>query len=195
MKLTKKGGGIAVAVVLAGGLAAAGTTTAFAAPAGSAHSAAAKSAEKKDAGKKAAGRAARFLHGQHGEKTVTGKDGKTVTHEWQVGKVTAVGTGSLTVQSGDGVSWTWTTSADTKVRAPQHAAAQVGDEVLVTGVKAGTGNEARVVVDPGQDKIQKWEQKHQQAPQGKHRKAPGGNADKTDKAGNNQAPATSGDKA
>jgi hypothetical protein len=172
MKLSKKSGGIAVAVVMAGGITAASATAAFAAPAGTPHTKpVAKTTDKtekktaeKDAAQDAAhtakhkGGHARFLTGTHGEKTVKGKDGKTVTHEWQVGKVTAASATSLTVKSSDGVSWTWTTSAGTKVHSPKHAAPKVGDEVLVEGVKSGTVNDARVVLDPGQAQIAKWTQ-------------------------------------
>ena len=179
MKLSKKGGGIAVAVVMAGGIAAATTTSALAAPAGTPHVApAAKGAAKHD-------KRARFLTGLHGERTVKDKDGKTVTREWQVGKVTAASGSSLTVTSGDGVSWTWTTSSDTKVRSPKHAAPKVGDQVLVEGVKSGAANDARVVVDPDQAKVAKWldhphakkpatSDQGKQTPKGKHRKAPDG---------------------
>jgi hypothetical protein len=197
MKLSKKGGGIAAAVVMAGGIAAATTTSAFAAPAGTPHATpAAKGAEKdkKDADHTAhhkKGRHARFLTGTHGEKTVKDKDGKTVTREWQVGKVTAATATSLTVTSSDGVSWTWTTSSQTKTHSPEHAAPKVGDEVLVEGVKSGTANDARVVVDPDQAKVAKWlahqqgekatgkpdtskagASDHTKVPGGKHRKAP-----------------------
>jgi hypothetical protein len=196
MKLSKKGGGIAAAVVMAGGLAAATTTSAFAAPSGASHTApVAKSTQKKDADKDDAkdkahkhGRHALFLHGTHGQKTVKDKDGKTVIHEWQVGKVTAATATSLTVKSSDGVTWTWTISAETKVHSPKHAAPKVGDQVLIEGVKSGTANDARVVIDPDQAQLAKWLAHDQgkddgdkqdakdgkQAPVGKHRKAPAG---------------------
>lgn len=195
MKLSKKGGGIAAAVVMAGGIAAAGTTSAFAAPAGTPHATpAAKGVDKdkKDADKThhKHGRHSRFLTGTHGEKTVKDKDGKTVTHEWQVGKVTAATSTSLTVKSSDGVSWTWTTSAQTRTHSPKHAAPKVGDEVLVEGVKSGTTNDARVVIDPDQAELAKWiahqddkatdepdapktgKPGHANVPGGKHRKPP-----------------------
>jgi hypothetical protein len=201
MKLSKKSGGIAVAVVMAGGITAASTASAFATPAGTPHTTpvaktTAEKAADKDAAKDAAHKAkhkgwhALFLTGTHGEKTVKGKDGKTVTHEWQVGKVTAASATSLTVKSSDGVSWTWTTSATTKVHSPKHAAPKVGDEVLVEGVKVGTANDARVVLDPGQTAIAKWTQKADgqekgkpdagKPAAGKHRKAaPGAQDGKT----------------
>ena len=164
MKLTKKRGGIIAAAVLAVGVTAAGTSTAFADSSSgnakstaSAHSAKAKAEAKRDA------RAirARFLHGEHGEATVQGKDGAFVTREWQVGKVSAVNGQTVTVVSGDGASWTWTAGTNTKVRTDGKKAdlgsVKAGDEVLVEGVKSGAANDARVLLDPGQAKIQKWE--------------------------------------
>jgi hypothetical protein len=113
------------------------------------------------------------LKAEHGERTVKGKDGTTVVHEWQVGKVTAVSGTSLTVLSADGTSWTWTESAQTHTRGQgKDTKVKVGDEVAVRGVKAGGVNDAKAVLDPGAAKIAKWESKLGAA-QGKHHKADG----------------------
>jgi hypothetical protein len=182
MKLTKRTTGIAAAVVLASGLAVATTTAAFADAHGSANTAAAHSAHGKNGkdgkdGKKAGnGKRNRLLHTQHGQRTVTDKDGTTVVHEWQVGKVTAASGTSLTVVSADGTSWTWTESSQTRTRGQgKDTAVKVGDEILVQGVKSGAANDARVVVDPGAAKIAKWEARFGAAKsgQGKHHKADG----------------------
>lgn len=153
MRLTKKSGGVVAAVVMAGGLTAASATSAFAdSPAhGSKTAAAAKGSEqaKKDA-KKDAKKHAGHHHGlgMHGERTVKGKDGKTVVQEWQAGTVTAVGGTTVTVKSADGFTMTWTLDSATKVRAgAAGATSKVGDKVLVEGVKSGSVNQARVVVD------------------------------------------------
>lgn len=177
MKLTKRSTGIAAAVVLASGLAVATTTSAFAASHGSAHAAAghAKAGKKADKNGKRAGERERLLDAQHGERTVTGKDGTTVVHEWQVGKVTAASGTSLTVLSADGTSWTWTESSQTRTRGQgKDTAVKVGDEILVQGLKNGTAKDARVVVDPGAAKIAKWEARlGAKSGQGRHHKADG----------------------
>jgi hypothetical protein len=182
MKLTKRSTGIAAAVVMAGGLAAATSTSAFAA---APHTPAKPTADKdgkadhdKDAkgkkGDKDGDEHSRFLHGTHGERTVKGKDGKTVVHEWQVGKVTSASGTNLTVLSSDGTSWSWTGSAQTRVVGQgKGTTVKVGDEVLVEGVKAGTANDARVVLDPGAAKIAQWQADKDDAAKpgkGKHRK-------------------------
>jgi hypothetical protein len=184
MKLTKRGAGITAAVVLAGGLAAATTTSAFAASHSSGKTASAKAGHGK--GGKKGGERARLVHAlqaEHGERTVTGKDGTTVVHEWQVGKVTAATGTSLTVLSADGTSWTWTESAQTKARGQgKDTAVKVGDEVLVRGVKANGANEAKAVLDPGAAKLAKWESRLDGA------KAANGKRHKTD----GSRPGTSG---
>ncbi|NUP50201.1 MAG: hypothetical protein HOW97_23260 [Catenulispora sp.] len=173
MKLTKKSGGVVAAVVMAGGLTAASATSAFAdSPAHSPKTAAAaKGAEqaKKDA-KKHAGRHHRL--GMHGERTVKGKDGKTVVQEWQAGTVTAVSGHTVTVKSADGFTMTWTLDSATKMRAgTTGATAKVGDKVLVEGVKSGSVNQARVVVDRTDRHAAKAPGKNKTAPgAGKHRK-------------------------
>ncbi|GAA1958741.1 hypothetical protein [Catenulispora subtropica] len=166
MKLTKKSGGVVAAVVMAGGLTAASATSAFAdAPA---HSSKSVPAAKTHKG----------LHhrlGMHGERTVKGKDGKTVVHEWQAGVVTAVSGDTVTVKSTDGFTLTWTLDSTTKVHAgTQGAKAKVGDKVLVEGVKSGSANQARVLID-------RTDKHAKKAPGGKHRKptAPHGHDRKT----------------
>jgi hypothetical protein len=184
MKLTKRTTGIAAAVVLASGLAVATTTSAFADSHGAAKAAAAHAKAGKD-GKKAgkhgkrAGERNRLLHaleGEHGQRTVTGKDGTTAVHEWQVGKVTAASGTSLTVLSSDGTSWMWTESSQTRTRGQgKDTAVKVGDEILVRGLKNGSANDARLVLDPGAAKIAKWEARFGGAKsgQGKHSKPDG----------------------
>src|SRR5260221_10848233 len=104
MKRSKKSGGLPVAVVLAGGFAAASTTSAFAAPGGTPHTTpTAKDTEKKGTEKDAAKDAtetadtdqadgvnghSRFLSGGHGMRTVKDKSRETGIHEWQGGKGT-----------------------------------------------------------------------------------------------------------
>ena len=150
MKLTKKSGGVVAAVVMAGGLTAASATSAFAdAPAHTSKTAAAakgSDAAKKDKAKTHHGRHHRL--GTHGERTVKGKDGKTVVHEWQVGAVTAVSGDTVTVKSSDGFTMTWTASSSTKLHTGKAGSdVKVGDKVLVEGVKSGSVNEAHVVID------------------------------------------------
>ena len=154
MKLTKKSGGVVAAVVMAGGLTAASATSAFAdSPAHTAKTASAakgtahtKKDTKDNAGKTHKGRHHRL--GLHGERTVKGKDGKTVVHEWQTGTVTAVSGDTITVKSADGFTMTWSLDSTTKVRAGTAGTkAKVGDKVLVEGVKSGSVNQARILLD------------------------------------------------
>jgi hypothetical protein len=203
MKLTKRTTGIAAAVVLASGLAVATTTSAFADSHGSAKTAAAGHAKAGKDGQKAgrhgkrAGERKLLLHAQHGESTVTGKDGTAVVHEWQVGKVTAASGTSLTVVSADGTSWTWTESSQTRTRGQgKDTAVKAGDEILVQGLKNGSANDARVVLDPGAAKIAQWEARlGAKSGQGKHHKADGSqptgqdSQDSQGKSGTSGAPA------
>ncbi|GAA2620863.1 hypothetical protein GCM10010411_65940 [Actinomadura fulvescens] len=96
--------------------------------------------------------AARGMRGVHGEMTVR-RDGKFVEMAWQRGEVTARTGTSLTVRSADGVSWTWSTSADTKVRKNRAKAAlgdvAGGDQVVVWGDRSGTARTAKIVRVPG----------------------------------------------
>jgi hypothetical protein len=184
MKLTKKSGGVVAAVVMAGGLTAASASSAFAsAPAhGPKTTPVAKDADQHKTAKTHTGRHHRT--GTHGERTVKGKDGKTVVHEWQIGTVTAVGGSTVTVKSTDGFTLTWTTGSAAKVRAGDRGTqVKVGDKVLVEGVKAGAVNQARVVLDhtaqqadrndkdADHDGNGRQDTEKDKAPTGKHRKA------------------------
>ncbi|NUS57482.1 MAG: hypothetical protein HOV66_21895 [Streptomycetaceae bacterium] len=182
MRLTKKSGGVVAAVVMAGGLTAASAASAFAdAPAhGSKTASAAKGSEhaKKDA-KKGTAKTHKGHHhrlGMHGERTVKGKDGKTVVHEWQSGTVTAVSGNTVTVKSADGFTLTWTVDSATKVHAgPAGAKAKVGDKVLVEGVKSGAVNQAHIVLDrtarhAGKNAEKPGDKDKNTPPAGKHRK-------------------------
>ncbi|MFI0449442.1 DUF5666 domain-containing protein [Actinomadura sp. 6N118] len=95
--------------------------------------------------------AARAARGVHGEMTVR-RDGKFVEMAWQRGQVTARTGSSLTVRSDDGVSWTWNTTADTKVRKNRAKAAlndvANGDRVMVWGDQNGTTRTAKIVRVP-----------------------------------------------
>ncbi|MFD0639286.1 hypothetical protein ACFQ9X_54615 [Catenulispora yoronensis] len=103
MRLTKKRGGVIAAVVMAGGLTAASATSAFgAAPA---HSSKTQLGPRHGTHQRL---------GMHGERTVKGKDGKSVVHEWQTGTVTAVSGDTVTVKSTDGFTLTWTVDATAK---------------------------------------------------------------------------------
>ncbi|WP_214414941.1 DUF5666 domain-containing protein [Sphaerisporangium fuscum] len=98
----------------------------------------------------------RGLAGVHGEATVRQRDGGFATYGWQRGEVTAASTGSLTVKSADGVSWTWTVTSDTRVRkngakSTASALAQ-GDTVFVLGQPGGAGRTALGVVVPKRSK-------------------------------------------
>ena len=172
MKLSKKRASIVTASVLALGVVA-GTTTAFADSSANI-SKTAKSGTA--AGKKAGAHenakdhrqwGALLENGSHGSRTVKDKTGAWVTHEWQVGKVTAVSGSALTVVGADGTSWTWTTGSTTRVRAEAKkadpASVKTGDEVVVTGTQAGQANDAKLIVDPGTALIQKWEAAHDKA--------------------------------
>lgn len=89
--------------------------------------------------------------GVHGEATVRRKDGFHVA-VWQRGKITAVAGTSLTVQSEDGASWTWTTNDKTIVRKNGDKAEVKslanGDRVVVAGERSGDTRGARMVRVP-----------------------------------------------
>ena len=188
MKLTKKSGGVVAAVVMAGGLTAASASSAFAAAPTHAPKttpvAKGTDHDKKDNAKTHKGRHHHRM-GTHGERTVKGKDGKSVVHEWQSGTVTAVKGDTVTVKSTDGFTLTWTTSTTTMVHAgAKGAQVKVGDKVMVEGVKAGAVNQAHHVMDHtaqqagnnadkagDKDKRAGHDQDGQgKAPTGKHRK-------------------------
>jgi hypothetical protein len=89
----------------------------------------------------------------HGERVVKDKDGKVITIDSQQGSVTAASATALTVKSGDGTTWTWTISKDTKVRGPglktePATSVKVGDTVAVGGQRTGNTRTARAVIDP-----------------------------------------------
>lgn len=107
--------------------------------------------EGKDHPRKHHPRKARPFRGVHGEATVRRKDGFHLA-TWQRGKITTVSATGLTVRSADGVSWTWTTNGDTRVRKDgeksELKALANGDQVLVAGQRAGTTRTARLVRVP-----------------------------------------------
>lgn len=80
---------------------------------------------------------------QHGERTVG-----TRIRTGQTGKVTAVSSGSLTVRSADGTTWTWARTARTHVTG--HAV-RVGDTVMVGGVRTGSTRTAERIRNPAPD--------------------------------------------
>ncbi|MBP2704898.1 hypothetical protein JOL79_13845 [Microbispora sp. RL4-1S] len=88
-------------------------------------------------GNPAAGRHRRFGMGVHGEATFRRKNGTFAERTWQRGTVTAKGASALTVRSADGVTWTWTIDAGTRIRHDGGRAAldavAVGDAVRVLG--------------------------------------------------------------
>lgn len=73
-----------------------------------------------------------------------------VTVSQQQGKVTAASDTQLTVQSADGVSWTWTLTSSTKLvrndAKVTGSAFQVGDLVVVVGTGSGSGSTATFVM-------------------------------------------------
>ncbi len=97
----------------------------------------------------------RSLIGIHGEATVRAR-GDFATYTWQRGDVTAASATSLTVRSADGVSWTWTVNADTKIRKngakSTSSAVATGDNVFVLGQPNGDARTAQGVVVPKRSK-------------------------------------------
>lgn len=73
-----------------------------------------------------------------------------VTVSQQNGKVTAASDTALTVQSADGVSWTWTLTSSTKIvrngAKATGSAFQVGDLVVIVGTGSGSGSTATFVM-------------------------------------------------
>ena len=95
----------------------------------------------------------RFLLGnvEHGEIVVRTKDGdKTI--EVQRGKITEISATSMTVQSLDGFSETWTFGQPIHViehrTTVQPSNLTVGDEVGVAGTKSGSTDTAKLIVIP-----------------------------------------------
>ena len=93
----------------------------------------------------------RQFRGVHGEATVQRKDGFHVI-SWQRGKVTTASGTSLTVQSADGTTWTWTTNDKTRVRKNGEKSALTalanGEQVMVAGERSGETRTARFVRVP-----------------------------------------------
>jgi hypothetical protein len=91
------------------------------------------------------------FRGVHGEATVRRKDGFHVT-TWQLGKITAVSSSTITVRSEDGASWTWTANGDTNVRKNGEKstlkALANGDQVMVAGERSGETRTARMIRVP-----------------------------------------------
>ncbi|GII79795.1 hypothetical protein Sru01_47770 [Sphaerisporangium rufum] len=98
----------------------------------------------------------RGLVGVHGEATVRTRGGGFAAHAWQRGAVTAASATSVTVKSADGLSWTWTVNADTKIRKngakSTSAAVATGDKVFVVGRLGGETRTAQLVVVPKRTK-------------------------------------------
>jgi hypothetical protein len=100
--------------------------------------------------------ARRGLIGVHGDTTVRERGGGFTAYAWQRGAITAASANSLTVKSADGVSWTWTVNADTKIRKNGAKAASsglaTGDNVFVLGRPDGDARTAQGVVVPKRSK-------------------------------------------
>ena len=93
----------------------------------------------------------RFLHRNtlHGETTVQGRDGvRTVVV--QRGTVTAAGDTTVTVESADGFTLTWTLGDKLRVvhdkKKADRTAVRTGAEVGLAGAKTGETNTARLIV-------------------------------------------------
>lgn len=103
-------------------------------------------------------RAALLERGAHGQQTVKDKSGAYVVHEWQVGRVGSVGGSTVTVTDGSGATWTWTVDSSTKYRVDGAQGAlsgvHVGDTILIRGQRSGSANDAKVLFDPNQSKLQ-----------------------------------------
>ncbi|MGU3437662.1 hypothetical protein ACNHUS_32200 [Actinomycetes bacterium M1A6_2h] len=92
---------------------------------------------------------------EQGEFTVHTKNGDKVV-DFQHGTVTAVDASSVTVQSVDGFSATYTLDATTKVHKDRSAAAigdiAVNDRIRLRAVKTGTMDTAKHIADVGPGK-------------------------------------------
>ena len=73
---------------------------------------------------------------QHGELTVTGRDGKALVITVQRGTVTAAGATSVSVRSDDGFAQTYAVNSSTRVRGASATQPQKGDQVVVMARKA-----------------------------------------------------------
>jgi hypothetical protein len=90
-------------------------------------------------------------HVQHGEITVSTKDGdKTI--EVQRGVITAISSTSVTVKCTDGFTMTWTIGSPIHViehrTTVQPSDLVAGDTVGIAGVKDGSSNTAKLIVIP-----------------------------------------------
>lgn len=92
------------------------------------------------------------MRGVHGEATVKAKNNTFKLVDWQRGQVTGKTGTTVTVKSADGVSWTWTVDAKTRVmkaRAKSNLGALAnGDQVVVFGARSGDTRTAAAVRDP-----------------------------------------------
>lgn len=93
----------------------------------------------------------------HGEATVKAREGSAEDYRQvatQLGTLTAVSKGSITVRSEDGITWTWALTTDTAVRTGRQAASlsdlEGGVAVRVAGpVDDGSRTARLVVLRPG----------------------------------------------
>src|SRR6185437_12946129 len=87
----------------------------------------------------------------HGEFVTGGQNGSTTTVVVQSGTVTAKNGSTITVQSSDKYSVTWTLDSKTTVRTGWAQGAvkdiAVGDTVRVEGTRSGSGTTARFVAE------------------------------------------------
>jgi hypothetical protein len=139
----------AVAVLLTGGAAllsgVSDAATAPAAPQARGHKAPAAphAGGHKALGAPAGTRAQRLrAAGVHGDAVFRGKGGTFTERVWQRGAVTAKAETGLTVKSADGVTWTWTVNATTRIARKggrtELTAVAVGDRVLIVGTPPAT---------------------------------------------------------
>ncbi|MFC5180473.1 hypothetical protein [Actinomadura harenae] len=92
------------------------------------------------------------MRGVHGEATVKAKNNTFKLVDWQRGQVTGKTGTTLTVKSADGVTWTWTVDAKTRVMKSRAKSALSavgnGDQVVVFGDRSGDTRTAAAVRDP-----------------------------------------------
>lgn len=92
------------------------------------------------------GRLGRILRA---DMTVLKKDGTTMVVHSERGEITAVSASSITVKGLDGVSTTFTVTAETRVREKGRQAKiadlEAGDRVMVVGKASGAGYEALLI--------------------------------------------------
>jgi hypothetical protein len=170
MKMSLRKAAITTAAVAAAGGLAFGATSAFAAspsPSTTPTASTGAAGPHIKAGHAKAGKArratvrrdlrARFKDGAHGQNTLMNKDGQPVEHEWQVGTVQSVSGQEVTVTDSSGTTWTWTLASGARVRVDGKAGGisgiKAGDKIAVLGVRSGSANDARQVLDPNQADI------------------------------------------